>query len=302
MTDADDGAITATLVSRLVAEQLPRWGGLPVRPVDPQGWDNATFRLGNELLVRLPNGDAYAAQVDKEHRWLPALARDLPLQVPEPVAKGRPGAGFPRPWSVYRWIEGEPASTVDEGDLPALATALGGFLTALHRIPPFMGPPPGAHSFGRGGPLRAYDAEARAAAAELSDGVDVEAVGAVWDAALAARWSGAARWVHGDIAPSNLLVRDGRLSAVIDFGCCCVGDPACDLAIAWTFFGGESREAFRASIRIDPATWARARGWALWKALLVHRGHGPDEARLGWRRGAREVVDDLLADHAQSKR
>jgi aminoglycoside phosphotransferase (APT) family kinase protein len=290
------------LVSRLVATQFPQWAHLPVAPVELDGHDNRTFRLGDELLVRLPSADAYAPQVDKEHRWLPVLAAHLPLPIPEPVARGIPTPGFPRPWSVYRWRAGEPATADRVQDETRFATDLAGFLSALYAIDPTGGPAAGAHSFNRGGPLATLDAEAREAITALLHEVNAEAATAVWDAALRAVWERPSVWVHGDVANANLLVRDGRLCAVLDFGCSAVGDPACDLAIAWTFFAGESRRAFRDALALDEATWARGRGWALWKALitqaeLVRSGtHAVDAARrFGWRWSSRRVLDEVLA-------
>ena len=292
---ADRFAVDAPLVARLIAAQFPRWAGLPVRPVEPGGWDNRTFRLGDDLSVRLPSAEAYAAQVAKEHRWLPRLAPLLPLLIPVPLALGRPDEGYPWPWSVYRWLDGEPAAPERIADPRRFATELARFLAALQRIDPAGGPPPGPHNFYRGGPLTVYDAETRRAIAALRDGIDAEAATATWEAALRAPWPGPPVWVHGDVAAGNLLLRHGRLSAVIDFGCTGVGDPACDTTIAWTLLSGESRAAFRAALPLDRATWARGRGWALWKALITLAAHRhTDPATAGT---ARRVVDEVLAEH-----
>ena len=295
-------AITPELAARLVASQLPQWAQLPVTPVDLDGWDNTTFRLGEDLSVRLPSGDAYAAQVDKEHRWLPILAPQLPLPIPEPLAKGVPGCGFPRPWSVYRWLDGEHATVERLVDLNRFAIDLADFLGALYEIDSARGPAPGKHNFWRGGPLTVYDAETREAISALRAEIDADAATEVWEAALAATWHGPPVWIHGDVAAANLLVVDGRLSAVIDFGCSAVGDPACDLTIAWTFFSGDSQEAFRDRLPLDDGTWARGRGWALWKALITlvalnASGAERDLAavRFGWRLSARQVIEEVLA-------
>ena len=286
---ADRFAVDAPLVARLIAAQFPRWAGLPVRPVEPGGWDNRTFRLGDDLSVRLPSAEPYAGQVAKEHRWLPRLAPLLPLPIPVPLALGRPDEGYPWPWSVYRWLDGEPAAPERIADPRRFATELARFLAALQRIDPAGGPPPGPHNFFRGGPLTVYDAETRRAIAALRDGIDAEAATATWEAALRAPWPGPPVWVHGDVAAGNLLLRHGRLSAVIDFGCTGVGDPACDTTIAWTLLSGESRAAFRAALPLDRATWARGRGWALWKALITLAAHrDTDPATAG---AARRVVD-----------
>jgi aminoglycoside phosphotransferase (APT) family kinase protein len=261
--------ITVALVRRLVAEQFPQWAGLPIWPVEFAGWDNCTFHLGAGMSVRLPSAEGYVAQVNKEHRWLPRLAPLLPLPIPVPLARGVPGAGYPWPWSVYRWLDGEAATVAPIADLPTFATALAEFLTALELIDPTGGPAAGPHNFYRGGSLTVYDADTRRAIAALQGRIDTAAATALWKAALQATRHGPPVWVHGDVASGNLLVKEGRLSAVIDFGSSGVGDPACDLTIAWTFLSGASREAFRAGMPVDSATWARGRGWALWKALIT---------------------------------
>lgn len=261
-------SIDVALVRALVADQFPQWADLPVRPVDVGGVDNRTFRLGAELSVRLPSAAGYRFQVDKEQRWLPDLAPQLPLPIPVPVAKGAPGRGYPFGWSVYRWLPGDPANVAAPDDLTSFATAVAGFLTALHRVDATGGPAAGPDNFFRGGPLSAYDEETRRTIEVLGGEVDRTVVMRMWDTALASTWTRDLVWVHGDIAVGNLLVSDGALSAVIDFGCCAVGDPACDLAIAWTLFSGPSRAAFRAALPLDQGTWDRGRGWTLWKALI----------------------------------
>jgi len=291
----DEVRIDATLVRRLISTQFPRWADLPVKPVEAGGWDNRTFHLGAHMTVRLPSAAAYAPQVEKEHRWLPKLAPLLSLPIPIPLAQGTPAKGYPFSWSVYRWLDGETATAGRIPDLHRFATTLAEFLGALYRIDPAGGPPPGPHNFFRGGPLTVYDGETRQAIAALEGKIDTDAASAVWEAALAAAWHGPPVWFHGDVAAGNLLVKNGRLSAVIDFGTSGVGDPSCDLVIAWTLFGGESREAFRAALELDDATWARGHGWALWKGLITlaeHINTSPSEAG-----NARRVIDEVLADH-----
>jgi aminoglycoside phosphotransferase (APT) family kinase protein len=289
-------AINAGLVRRLVAAQFPQWAQLPIRPVAVDGWDNRTFHLDADMTVRLPSAAGYALQVEKEHRWLPRLAPLLPLPIPAPLAKGAPTDEYPWPWSIYRWIDGETATTERIADLRQFAIDLAAFLNALQRIDAADGPPPGPHNFFRGGPLTVYDGETRQALVALDRKIDTDAARAVWEAALAATWRGAPVWFHGDISWGNLLVAQGRLSAVIDFGTSGVGDPSCDLAIAWTLFEGQSRAAFRAALPLDQATWARGRGWTLWKGLIVLAATidaDPLEAAR-----ARRVIDAVLTDHA----
>jgi aminoglycoside phosphotransferase (APT) family kinase protein len=288
--------ITPELVSRLVANQFPQWAELPVRPVDADGWDNATFRLGEHMSVRLPSSQAYVEQVDKEHRWLPILASQLPLPIPEPLAKGQPSSDFPRPWSVYRWIGGQTAAAGQIADLSEFAADLADFLAALYKVDPSGGPLPGPHNFFRGGPPAYYDAETRAALAELHGHIDTDLAAEVWEAALASHWAGPPVWFHGDAQPGNLLLdSSGRLSAVIDFGTSGIGDPACDTTIAWTFLAGDSQRVFKERLPADKATWTRGRGWAIWKAMIVLVGEldtDPDAAAF-----TKKVIDKILADH-----
>jgi aminoglycoside phosphotransferase (APT) family kinase protein len=293
--------IDVSLARRLIDSQFPQWSHLSITPVEYDGWDNRTFRLGSELSIRLPSAGRYAGQVAKEQGWLPVLAAQLPLPIPMPVAKGEPDDGFPYPWSVYRWLHGEIASRRRIRDLPGFATTLAGFLNALGRVDATGGPAPGAHNFYRGGPLVTYEGETLGAIDTLGDEVPREAVKRAWQDATKTTWDREPVWFHGDVAPANLLVRDARLAAVLDFGSCGVGDPACDVVIAWTFFCGESRNSFRAQLDVDCATWSRGRGWGLWKALISLVGHlerdAPDAAAV-----ARREIDQIVADHAQSHR
>ncbi|HEV2070637.1 MAG TPA: aminoglycoside phosphotransferase family protein [Acidimicrobiales bacterium] len=296
--------ITPELVARLIADQFPQWSELAIRSVEPSGSDNTTFSLGDTLSVRLPSAAAFAAQVDKEHRWLPVLAGQLPLAIPEPVALGKASRWFPWPWSIYRWLEGEPATVERISDLNVFAVELAGFLDALYGIDPVGGPRAGKHNFFRGGPLDVYDEQTRHSIQLMAGAIDAEAAVDVWEESLARRWDRPPVWIHGDVAPSNLLVVDGVLSAVIDFGCAAVGDPACDLVIAWTFLTDAERQIFRRRLGLDSATWARGRGWALWKALITlaaeKERHGDAKMaalRFGWRLDARAIIKGVLADH-----
>nr|WP_308113346.1 phosphotransferase [Curtobacterium flaccumfaciens] len=202
-----------------------------------------------------------------------------------PGARGarEPGQGYPFPWSVRRWLDGVPAVQVDDLDHERFAAGVGAVLRQLRSVPATGGPTAGAHSFHRGEHPSVYDAEVRTALDTLGGGggsgrtggtvVDRGACEAVWAEALASRWEAPAVWFHGDVLPGNLLVDDtGRLCAVIDFGTCGVGDPACDLVLAWTMLDGPARRVFRRAVDLDDDTWARARGWALWKALIMLAG------------------------------
>jgi aminoglycoside phosphotransferase (APT) family kinase protein len=301
----DRHEINVDLAARLVAEQFPHWADLPVTPVALNGWDNTTFRLGDELSVRLPNGEGYAAAVETEHRWLPVLAPQVPVPIPQPVAMGRPGSGYPWSWSIYRWLAGTPASEAAIADLAGFAHQLAEFLNALYAADTREGPAPGPGNGYRGGPLSHYDDEEVPEAIQLlADRYDTSALRRVWRSALSSEWEHPPVWIHGDLTGSNLLVGDGALSAVIDFGCAAIGDPACDLTMAWTFFAANSTERFHRGLAFDRETWARARGWALWKCLVTilraksnNRDEYADARRLGWRYDPYEVIDRVLAEH-----
>jgi aminoglycoside phosphotransferase (APT) family kinase protein len=290
--------IDAVLAGRLIAEQFPRWSGLPVVPVDVDGWDNRTFRLGDTMSVRLPSAEAYVPAVEKEDRWLPRLASQLPLAIPEPVASGRPSEEYPWPWSVRRWLPGRAASRNVIRDPALFASDLAGFLVALQGVDPVGGPSAGSHSFYRGAKLDIYDEQTREAIAVLARRINAGRAIEVWEAALAASWSGSSVWFHGDVSANNLLLDDsGRLCAVIDFGTCGVGDPACDLVIAWTLLEGDGRTAFRERMAADGAVWERARGWALWKALITAATPGTSPSVAV---SAENVVREVLAEHVGS--
>lgn len=297
--DSEQLMIDEVLVRRLVAKQFPQWKNLSVRPVAHQGWDNRTFHLGEDMLVRMPSAADYAVQVEKEYKWLPKLAPLLPLPIPVPITIGEPAEDYPWRWSINRWLEGNVAASAPIMDLCDFAIQLAKFLIALQRIDITDGPMAGSHSFYRGGSLTTYDSETRHALATLKGKIDVDTASEVWEAALATTWKGFPVWVHGDLSAGNLLVQEGRLSAVIDFGQLAVGDPACDLAIAWTLFEGESRKVFRAMLPLDAGTWARGRAWTLWKFLIVAAGltdWNALEATQPWR-----IIDEVLADYRNNK-
>ncbi len=263
--------ITATLATEFIAEQFPQWAHLEVSPVALSGIDNRTFRLGEELLVRLPSAEQYAEQVQKEQTWLPLLTPHISVAIPNPLALGKPSKEYPWHWSIYRWIEGQSANTIsfDEGSLSEIAADLAQFLNELHKIDAADGPVPGPHNFWRGGNLSVYDTETRSALKELQNVIDTDAATAVWEKALSSTWRNNPVWIHGDLSSGNILIKDGKLIGVIDFGCMGIGDPACDLVIAWTLLTNKSRKTFKSHVGLDPETWARARGWALWKALIT---------------------------------
>jgi aminoglycoside phosphotransferase (APT) family kinase protein len=284
-------AIDPALVRTLVDTAFPEWAGLPLTPVAEAGTDHHLFRLGDALCVRLPTADRIVGQADKEFRWLPELAPQLPLAVPNPVARGEPTADFPRAWGVYEWLEGRSAESARAlGDRGA-ARILGTFVATLAGLDPEGGPLPGKHNFWRGCPLALRDEAVRDALATLDGIVDVDAAASVWEDALdAPLHDGRGRWVHGDLHPGNLLVCAGRLDAVIDFGGLAVGDPAVDLMPAWHWFSGEARAVFRTAVGAGDAAWRRGRGWALSMALLQLPAYGDDPARIARARASLDAV------------
>lgn len=287
--------LDSDLARRLIQTQFPHWAELPIRPVPHMGWDNRTFRLGPDMLVRLPSSAAYAGQVEKEQRWLPVLAPKLPLPIPAPLAMGEPSNGYPWHWSIYSWLPGEPLSLRGVSDEGRLGTSLAGFLKALQAIDPGGGPRPGPENCYRGGTLTTYEAQTRQALSLLEDRIDAKAARTAWDAAVATVYDGPPVWVHGDVSFPNLLVSKGELARVIDFGCLAVGDPACDLAIAWSWMSREARSAFRSALPLSEDMWARARGWALWKALVILAGLSPAGSGAGGQ-AKRTLQEVLTAD------
>lgn len=263
-------SIDLALVSRLIAGQFPEWADLPVRPVATAGTDNALFRLGEELVVRLPRADWAAGMVAKEQRWLPRFSGRLPLDYPEPMGLGAPALGYPWTWGVYQWLEGRDALADPVTDDIASARSLAGFLARLRGVDTLGGPAAGEANNYRGVALRRLDRRVREALAQLEADIDTSAAARVWGAALEAGvWDQPEVWVHGDLLPGNLLVRNGGLAGVLDFGTLGVGDPAVDLMTAWTVFGGGAREAFIEAADMDEAAWRRARGWALYSAAVA---------------------------------
>lgn len=267
---ADELDINPSLVHHLLSTQFPHYAGLPITPVPSSGTDHALFRLGEDLVVRLPRIGWATAQAELERRWLPRLAPQLPLAVPEQVAMGAPGDGYPWPWAIYRWLAGESAIGDPAADTVPVAADLARFLLALRAIDPGGGPTPDPASTARGLPLASRDATTRDAIAQSRGLVDADAITAAWEAALRApAYDGPPLWFHGDLEPGNLLLRDGRLNAVIDFCCLGLGDPAVDLIPAWSVFSGPARAAFRAALAVDDAAWTRGMGWALSTAIIA---------------------------------
>ena len=264
---ADELELDEALVRRLLGEQFPEWADLPLDRIEPGGTVNAIFRLGEELSVRLPRRDGPTEPDRRELDWLPRLAPLLPVAIPIPVAQGRPGAGYPWYWQIHRWVEGETVP-VEEIDAVQAARDLAALVGALQRVDPAGAPP------GRGIPLAERDEEIRY---WLSRFEGDPAVTAEWERALAAPpWDGPPVWHHGDLDVRNWLVRDGRITGVIDWGAMGVGDPACDVMVAWKLHSPAARDAFREALPTDAATWERARGWALSQAVAILAYYTPE--------------------------
>jgi aminoglycoside phosphotransferase (APT) family kinase protein len=264
---ADEVEIDEALVRGLLAEQFPEWAHLPLSRVEPAGTANAIFRLGAALSLRLRRRDGPTEPGRKEVDWLPRLAPSLPLEIPVPVAQGRPSGQYPWFWDVYTWVEGETAP-VEEIDGIRGARDLATFVAALQQVDPAGAPQ------GRGIPLNERDKEIRYWLGRF-DGDP--AVTVEWERALAAPpWEGPPVWHHGDLDVRNWLVRGGRIRAVIDWGSMGVGDPACDVMVAWKLHSREARDAFREALPTDDATWERARGWVLSQAIAALAYYTPE--------------------------
>ena len=286
---ADEVEIPTSLVAQLLADQFPHWANLPLVAVPSAGTDHALYRLGDELAARLPRIHWAVGQVEQELYWLPKLAPHLPLAIPEPLALGEPGHGYPWRWSVYCWLEGVNATPEQIANSRQAAVDLAEFVAAMQQIDPTGAPT------GRGVPLAERDATVRSAIASLHDSYDADILTAAWEKALHTRpWPGPPIWNHGDLHTGNLLAHNGRLAAVIDFGCMGVGDPACDVMAAWLYLSADSRQTFRDVLQVDDDTWARGKGWALSMGLMAlpyYRTTNPVLASIGQR-----AIEEVLAD------
>jgi aminoglycoside phosphotransferase (APT) family kinase protein len=286
----DEVEIDAALVRTLVAAQFPHLADLPVNAVRSTGTVNAIYRLGDSLCARLPRMEEWAEDLDREQEWLPALAPHLSLRIPVPVEHGRPAHGYPFGWAIYEWIEGEPYADDLVEDEGLAAGHLARFVTELRRVEPLAAAPRGGRS-----PLLELDVGTREAISAARGVIDSDAAAEAWDRALEAPvWAGVPVWVHADLLRPNMLVRDGRLCAVIDFGAAGVGDPAADVIAAWSVFGRAGRDEYRRVLDVDDGTWSRARGFALHQAAMIipyYRQTNPEFVSL-----AKRTVEEILAD------
>ncbi|PWW36048.1 MULTISPECIES: aminoglycoside phosphotransferase family protein [Paenibacillus] len=286
--------ITNKLVRQLIDSQFPKWKDLTITPVEKSGHDNRTYRLGDEMTIRLPSHERYASAVEKELKWLPVFQPQLSLPIPAPIAKGEPSDEYPLPWSINQWIAGETVSHTNVLDLSVFAEDLATFLRELEAIDASHGIPAGIQNFHRGGNLAVYDTDTRSVIEKVSGHYDPKLMTEIWELALATKYQASPLWLHGDVAVGNLLVQDGRLCGVIDFGTMGVGDPSSDLVIAWNFFDDISREIFLSCMNVDQDTVDRARGWALWKALISYDWNEQGSEASNW---GKRVIDVIIRDY-----
>ncbi len=283
-------------VRELISSQFPQWSELSLQEVSSAGTDHELVRLGNDKLIRLPRVDWAAGQADKEFRWLPVLAPALPLPIPEPIAVGRPTEYYPWNWSIYGWLEGSNAKLQPPSDLNEAASVLAKFTHRLHSLDASNGPAAGSHNFRRGVPLQQLDETVRRCLDQLGSRIISGPILSLWHQALQSPPSTRATWIHGDLHAGNMLTQDGRISAVIDFGGLGVGDPACDLIVAWNLLDNEAREVYQQQIPCDDATWSRGRGWAVYTALIAlpyYWDSNPSIVEDSW-----NTLSRLFPDHA----
>ncbi|MCQ2005306.1 phosphotransferase [Rhizobium sp. NRK18] len=276
---ADSLAIDVAAIRRQLAEQTPLWADLPMHRINSSGTDNALFRLGNELLLRLPLRESAIAFLSKELDWLPRLI-GLPLAIPRLRHRGGINLGQPCEFGIFDWIDGAIATPEAIGDADEAAVALAVFIKALHRQPTEGAPVSGPLNSRRGVPLSEMTQATLSSINLLADEIDTRAAKDLWASVVDERHRSEPVWLHGDLKGDNLLAKDGRLVAVIDWGLSAVGDPAADHAAAWTWIQPSSRKQFRDALELDDGDWQRAKGWALYGAVIAlsyYRG-GKNEA------------------------
>ncbi len=282
----DDSTVRA-----LLKDQFPNWADKRLHRIADSGTDNAIYRLGEDLGIRLPRIQWAEAQIKKECRWLPKLAADLPTAVPVPLAEGRPDRGYPFPWLVYPWLEGTSLdrATVDSWDV--IAEGVAEFVLALAQLSPAGGPPPTR----RGTPMAQYDEAVQWGISQLDGIIDVDRARHVWQGALeAGDWTGELVWVHGDLLPGNILIGNGRLSGIIDWSGAGVGDPACEAMLAWAL-PADARRLYRRTLKFDDATWARARGWVV-EQTVFYIPYYAESLPLAVEQAKGRLHEALLAD------
>lgn len=279
--------ISVAIPKKLIKEQFPQWQELKIYPVAKSGHDNRTFHLGNTMSIRLPSGHEYAKQVEKENRWLPYLQEHLDYPISKPIAIGKPTSYFPFPWSINQWIEGITLFECPNINQKQLAKELATALKKLQMIDCCNGPEAGQHNFFRGGDLKVYEDQTLKALKTLENRLPVKQLKNIWDTCTSKKYTEKNVWVHGDIAPGNILIQNNSFHGIIDFGILGTGDPACDYAMAWTYFNKEARKIFLENLPSDMIN--RAKGWALWKALITY-----DDENIDFKQNARHTINVIL--------
>lgn len=294
----DEVNIDLALVQHLIKTQFPHWSHLKLLLVEDSGTDNVMFRLGNDMSVRLPRKADAEAAITKECTWLPKLAPQLPLAIPEPLAKGEAGERYPFHWSICHWHKGTNASLDNINNPQKMAFDLAAFIKELQSIDTTDGPLP-THPLHRGTPLAGRDEVTRTSIKELEGMIDTETALKVWEAALELpTWQKPPVWIHGDLHYGNMLAHKGTLTAIIDFGAMRVGDPACDLMTAWNLFTADIRKTYHSALAVDDATWLRGRAWALSvavHALPYYKDSNPFLANL-----SRYTINEVVTDYNSS--
>lgn len=287
---AEETDITLEIVQELIKTQFPMYADLLIEPVLSAGTENRIYRLGSTMAIRLPFTANASFNIDKEYRWLPQLAPYLPLAIPIPLFKGLPDKNYPWSWYIYNWIEGKHATTKNTNNLHQSAIDLGNFIVALQKINTTNAP-----ISKRGCALNTIDDEFCTSLGLLNNVIDVSKAKKIWKRCLnIPSWSQAPAWIHGDLHPGNLLFNNGKLNAVIDFGIMGIGDPACDMMVAWTLFCADTRNTFRSTVNVDDATWIRGRGWALAFgviALPYYQNTNPTLATI-----AHSTINEVLSE------
>lgn len=267
---SDDINIDIFVVSTIIKESFPKWGTLPISPLG-EGTSNYLFRLGNDMVIRIPRHRQSVETLEKERQWLPFLSSNLNWKIPRPIADGKVGEHYPFPWYIYNWIDGKIIEKDVYVDQDKLVIDMTNFLKDLQKLDTKDAPLPGAHNFYRGVELKSRDSSVRNAINSLSLKLDLSEIEKIWNRGLRAkRWDKRGLWIHGDLDSRNLLVnKDGGLAGIIDFGGLAVGDPAVDAMVAFKLFDKEHREIFRERLKIDDDMWARGKGWVVSQALIA---------------------------------
>ena len=283
--------IDAKLLRRLLESQFEQWSQQPLSFVSSSGTCNVIYRIGKDLCARLPRQPSDARYLEKELEWLPMLSSHLSIKVPRPIARGVPGIGYPFTWAVYEWLEGEPFDAEEIGGRPRIAESLAQLVAQLRVIDTTHAP-----KSNRDAALSANNPSVLEAIESLDENIDRDAVRSVWEASVRVpAWKGDDLWIHGDLLPTNILVKNHQLTAVIDFGLVGVGGPAVDIIPAWSTLRGEARQTFRSALNIDSVIWARARGLALRQALKIIPYYL--ESNPSFSVMARRTVEEILIDY-----